>query len=332
MTYGATYGTDYTSNYGHGVGDGPILVSIAVTVGAEGSPVARLADSTKQFTATGTYDDSSEADITGDVDWTSDTGATATINVATGLSTLVAVGTTLITATLGAIEGTATLRVVSIPTFVAVGSPDGQVGNIAPTLPAHLANDVFLLICETDASGAIAAPSGGWAEVENSPQTDFTPTGTTLGVFWLRAASDSEPGPSVLDAGNHCYGVVGSFRGCVESGDPWDVTAGGATAGTSSSIIIPGATTTVADCLIAATMSHGSDIDGPRVSGFANADLGSVTEQFDNCTIMGNGGGVAFATGTKAAAGAYGNTTGTLASAYYQAWLSVALKPVVTNC
>ena len=65
---------------------------------------------TQQFTATGTYSDSSTENITASVTWTSGTPATATISAA-GLATGVAVGSANITATLTGVQGSTTLTV-----------------------------------------------------------------------------------------------------------------------------------------------------------------------------------------------------------------------------
>ncbi len=102
---------------------------------------------TKQFTATGTYSDSSTADITALVTWTS-----ADINVATmnanfsansGLATGVAVGTSTITATSGTISGNTILTVTA-----------ALANN--PTAPALGETERFLII----ASQAITTTSG----------------------------------------------------------------------------------------------------------------------------------------------------------------------------
>ena len=76
------------------------LVSIAVT--PANPSIAK--GTTQQFTATGTYSDSSTANITSSVTWGSGTTATATIS-AGGLATGVAAGTSTINATSGTISG-----------------------------------------------------------------------------------------------------------------------------------------------------------------------------------------------------------------------------------
>lgn len=60
--------------------------------------------------ATGTYIDGSTAVLTSTVTWTSGTVGVATIN-SSGLATGVSAGTSVITATLGAVKGTANLTV-----------------------------------------------------------------------------------------------------------------------------------------------------------------------------------------------------------------------------
>jgi uncharacterized protein YjdB len=88
------------------------LVSIAVTPAI---PVIPLG-TTEQFTATGTYTDGSTQNITGTVQWSSDTPAVATIsNTAPtqGLASSVGQGTATITATSGTISGSTTLTVTA---------------------------------------------------------------------------------------------------------------------------------------------------------------------------------------------------------------------------
>ena len=60
--------------------------------------------------ATGTYSDGSTAVLTSTVTWSSGKVGVATIN-SSGLATGVSAGTTVITATLGAVNGTANLTI-----------------------------------------------------------------------------------------------------------------------------------------------------------------------------------------------------------------------------
>jgi hypothetical protein len=81
------------------------LVSIAVTPGMPSVPLGV----TQQFAATGTFSDTSTADLTSSVTWTSGTPAVATVNAGTGLANALTVGSTVITATSGAVSGSTTL-------------------------------------------------------------------------------------------------------------------------------------------------------------------------------------------------------------------------------
>jgi len=89
------------------------LVSIAVTP----EDPSNVVGSTRQFTATGTYSDESEENITEDVTWTSDDEAVATISNEAGtegLASTLTVGEATIAATLGDVVGESTLTVVAV--------------------------------------------------------------------------------------------------------------------------------------------------------------------------------------------------------------------------
>ncbi len=93
----------------------PTLVSIAIT---PANPTI-VAGNTRQFTATGTYSDSSTQNLTSQVTWNSSSTTTATINT-NGLATGVAAGTTTISATLGGVSGNTLLTVQPAPPTIAV--------------------------------------------------------------------------------------------------------------------------------------------------------------------------------------------------------------------
>jgi hypothetical protein len=220
-------------------------------------------------------------------------------------------------------------QICAAPTFQAVGTAGQGVGDVVALWPAHLADDVGLLFVETDGAEAVAAPAG-WTAVTNTPVINGT--ATRLSVFWRRATSGAETDPTVVDPGNHCYARIATFRGCITTGDPWDVVGvGGTSGGTTTNVTFPGVTTTVADTLVVAVMSWASDSAGPLLTTFANANLTGLAEQGDEGTTQGSGGGIAFATGTKAAAGATGDTTGTASLALNYACIHIALRPPIAG-
>ncbi len=190
-----------------------------------------------------------------------------------------------------------------------------------------LLNDILLLFLET-AAEAITVSGGTetWAEVTNSPQSTGTAAGassTRLTVFWARASQNAPTSPATSDSGNHQLGSMVAVRGCITTGNPWDVT-GGNVASTSTTLSLTGVTTTAANCLIVAgATSHGAT----TVSLESNASLSSLTEQVDTNTSDGNSGSLVIYTGGLAAAGASGTITATFAATSIQGFLTVALKP-----
>ena len=98
-----------------------VVTPITTVVGVNGNV---------QFTATGVFSDSSTQDLSSQVVWTSSNGTFATISsagVATGIST----GSLTITATSGAISGSATLNVTTATLQSITISPD------SPIVPPH---------------------------------------------------------------------------------------------------------------------------------------------------------------------------------------------------
>ncbi|MBS1805884.1 MAG: Ig-like domain-containing protein [Acidobacteria bacterium] len=98
-----------------------VVTPITTVVGVNGNA---------QFTANGVFSDNSTQDISSHVVWTSSNGALATIN-ASGLATGVSTGTLMITATSGAISGSATLNVTTSTLQSITITPSN------PILPPH---------------------------------------------------------------------------------------------------------------------------------------------------------------------------------------------------
>ncbi len=110
----------------------PTLQTITVTpanpsVGAGG---------TVQFTATGHFSDGS-TQVLGSATWTSATTAAATIDMATGLATAVAVGSSTITASSAGINGTTLMTVtLAVPRLAITGNFGDRTANVYTINPA----------------------------------------------------------------------------------------------------------------------------------------------------------------------------------------------------
>jgi 6-phosphogluconolactonase (cycloisomerase 2 family) len=102
------------------------LVSIAVTP-ANPSIAKGL---TQQFTATGTYTNSTTQDLTSMVSWTSSNPSIASIAASGGLATAAAPGSVTVTASMSGITGTTTLTVTAAALVsIAVTSPAPSIAN-----------------------------------------------------------------------------------------------------------------------------------------------------------------------------------------------------------
>jgi 6-phosphogluconolactonase (cycloisomerase 2 family) len=86
----------------------PVLLSIAVTP----SSATVLLGGSLQFTATGTYSDGSQQDLTNTATWISSLTTVATVSQ--GLATPIHTGTATITASVGSVSGSATLTVLAV--------------------------------------------------------------------------------------------------------------------------------------------------------------------------------------------------------------------------
>jgi sugar lactone lactonase YvrE len=132
------------------------LKSIAVS---PGSPVTPLG-STLQFSATGTYTDSSMWDITALVAWTSSKTAVATVS-RSGLATPVASGSTTVTAKVGSVTSAAATLTVIPQVANAYSAPAEPVGT------GSAAQTATILISNSFTLGSIAVVTQG------APDLDF---------------------------------------------------------------------------------------------------------------------------------------------------------------
>lgn len=217
---------------------------------------------------------------------------------------------------------------MTVPVVVAHGAFAYGSGPIAPELPLGWAEgDIFVLPLLTYSGAAITV--AGWTEAGNSPADTI---GCRVTVFWKRATS-SEAAPTTSDSGAFQMGRITAVRGCKDSGDPFSVTNNGLSSA-GSVATITGATTVDNDCLVLMVLGARSDStdDVLSVFSFENADLTGITPQYsENWPRLSHFGTLntllAFATGSLAVAGAYGDTSVSLnLEADYIGWTG-ALAP-----
>ena len=193
------------------------------------------------------------------------------------------------------------------------------------SMPSHQADDILVFYVETNNE---AVTVSGWTEAGSSPAINAGTNPTRLTVFWKRATGSGTTAPSTNSLTDHAIGGVAVYRGCVTSGDPWDVT-NSSTGGTSTSVSIVGATTTVDYCRIIVAACSTRDFAGAAFNtDWANTSINPITgSTLNNGTDDGTGGSLLVVDGYKPNAGAYSATTVTQATAVEYATWSGALKP-----
>lgn len=214
-----------------------------------------------------------------------------------------------------------------LPVFQAAGTLEAGIAALPVPWPAHEQGDIALLFVQTANEAVTLSDAQGFVEVPDSPQgtgVAGAAGSVRLAVFWCRATSDAMAAPTVADSGNHQIARILTFRECVRTGNPYDVTAGD-TGASNTAVTIPGDTTTRPDCLVLAIVADAIDLGGARFSGAANASLANLTELVDSGSTSGTGGGISVVAGSKTSAGAVNATTGTLSSASAQARMLIAL-------
>jgi hypothetical protein len=196
-----------------------------------------------------------------------------------------------------------------MPTVVGVGvanaSATSAVTYAWPASYTATANDIGMLFVSTQQTAGIAVPTGAtWADVTNSPRSQAA-NSNTINVFWIRLTG-GEAAPATVAAANYQTGFTMVVRGVRTTGNPWDYTPVGGGLNTNTVFSIAGGTTTVNDCLWVGAVSGNTDTGTDSFAFTSSGNLTNVTEQEENWTALGNGGGVAVYTGELATAGAVG--------------------------
>jgi hypothetical protein len=220
-----------------------------------------------------------------------------------------------------------------MPTVYAVGAAASSTGAaITPAIPAGTdVGDVCLLLHEMDPvlNAAALGAVTGYAEVLGSPVSQTGGLPTRLTARWHRATGPESGTVTVPLVTNHHSAQIIGIRGAVTSGNPWNVTAAGVANDTSTTVTFPVLTTNAVDCLIVNIVTTGTDVASTAmVTGWTNAGFAnpSLTEQADNWTASGTGGGFAAAAGGRAAQGLIAATTATLTTGNFKALLTIAFQ------
>jgi hypothetical protein len=220
---------------------------------------------------------------------------------------------------------------MAIPTWVSSGAVSGAVSAITPALPASLATDDILFLVVQTRSGqavSVANAAGGTWNLIGQPQDGQTP-GNKLSLWWSRY-NGTQTAPTTSDSGDHQVGGIVAYRGCLATGDPYEalVNTGNSGATADTTFTSTGLVTLGVDRRYVVFAGRSFDTAGAQYSAWTNADVANGSEDFDDGSTAGVGGGVAVWSAEKAAAGTIGATTATVAASTTDTWCELALLPV----
>ena len=203
---------------------------------------------------------------------------------------------------------------MAIPTHISTtggqGSGISSNGNFYATTAS---NDIAVESLFLTGATPAATPPGDWTQISDQ----LVSATCRLLTIWKRCGvNEAAPTWSSI-SGNRFFNST-IIRGCVTTGDPWDVlTDGQETASTAISIAL--GTTVYSECLYLIHIGRNST---GTASGEAAANLSSLTERYDTPATNSR---IAY-TGGLAVAGAGGTLTATTTSSARKLWCALALK------
>lgn len=213
------------------------------------------------------------------------------------------------------------------PVFVGAGTV-GTSTTFALDVAGMLSGDLAILAIET-ANQTTSTPSGWTAITPQGTGTAGGAAATALYLFYKFVTFAETVGRTTHSSTgtvDHRVGRVYVFR-YVDLVTPNDATAvGDVEASSTTSVTFPGITTANADAYVVSFIGSGFDSATAQITSATNAGLTAFAYLGGAANAAGNGGGVYAFGGIKTAAGATGTGSGTLANAFQQARITLALR------
>jgi hypothetical protein len=220
---------------------------------------------------------------------------------------------------------------VAAPVAQAAGVWDAGTTSFIADVPAAgiQANDILIIPVESMDTDLVAGTPNtptNWTKIFEETQNTTVTSATTLSIF-AKVATGSETDVTVDGFTNHGDGNMFVIRGASPS--VADILVGTGNGANSGNGTIPGVTTPTADNLVLMVVATSRDAaaDDLTFSAWTNANLAGITEWEDQTTASGLGGGIGVAYGTKANAGATGDSTVTIAVSVPWRAVHLAFKP-----
>ncbi len=173
----------------------PTLTSIAVT---PSNPSIGIG-ATQQFTATGSYSDGSQQNLTTSVSWVSTNTSVATVNAA-GLATGIAAGSATIQATLGVIGGSTGLSVTAqLPGLVGYWTFDDGTGTTAADSSGNNYNMTLSGITWTTGMIGDAISASGTKQYGKTPAINLAGTSAVTVTLWVNRTYSTAGGHTLFE-------------------------------------------------------------------------------------------------------------------------------------
>lgn len=192
-------------------------------------------------------------------------------------------------------------------------------GNITPTLPAHAADDIAIMIC-AQADNVVCTLPAGWTIVD--PTNNNGVNNERLFWAWKRLTSGAESDPTITHtAGDSIIARISTYRGVRTSGDPYDVKSVNASVGASATVTATAITPGNANSMI---VFCGGQADNSAYSGYSGTNP-TFSEAIDNLTTTGTDASIFLADGIRTTADSTGNRTATATRSFQNVGFMIAL-------
>ena len=196
----------------------------------------------------------------------------------------------------------------AVPTWGALGTPQGSGGTQTVPWPTHSAGHIGYLTIEQRGNDTTPATPSGWTSLgtfatgSGSSDTKFT-------VFERVATSSSEADVSLADNGNHQNSAIFTIVGATGA-----TQLGTTSTGTGTTVTITSGTTGGSNRLLVFIVCNPTDTATDQISSWTATGLTSVVDRGGAQSAAVAGGGWDVGVGEKITAGAVGNITATLAT------------------
>ena len=239
---------------------------------------------TQQFTATGTYTDSSTQDITTAVTWASASAAVATIGTGTGLAIAAGIGSSPITATQGAIVSLPDTLTVTAATLQSIAVTPASPSIIKGTTQQFTATGTYSDNTTQNITSSVVWASGTAAVATIGAGTGLA-TAVTTGTSQITATLGVVVSPADLLTVINSTPVATSLV-CSSAAPPYD----------SSINLVP--TFSGGTAVVGSTGLNSSDITESAVSGSSYPTPALTATKTYTLTVSGTGGNTATTTCT----------------------------------